>query len=141
MIKKVLRILKDLEDFNDFDDFKRLSEFIIWISMDLHHKILKDLKWFYGFIRFQKILWILKRNNHTHSLLQYSGYQLFYLFIYLFYLDTNSFIYLFIYFTFMFYERAERGKREEERREDTGRERERERDRKREGERESLEER
>ena len=56
-------------------------------------------------------------------------------------MDTNSFIYLFIYFTFMFYERGERGKREEERREDTGRERERERDRKREGERESLEER
>jgi len=30
------------KDFNDFHDFKRLSGFSIWISMDLHHKILKD---------------------------------------------------------------------------------------------------
>ena len=28
----------------DFDDFKRLSRFTIWISMNLTHKILKDLK-------------------------------------------------------------------------------------------------
>jgi len=41
-------------DFNDFQDFKRLSGFIIWISMDLHHEILKDFK------EFQMILLIYK---------------------------------------------------------------------------------
>jgi len=48
-----------------FDDFKRQSRFTVWISMDLNHKILKDLKWFCGF---QKILWILKtrwKNDHN----------------------------------------------------------------------------
>ena len=43
LFKKVSKILKDFVGFNDFHDFKRLSGFSIWISMDLHHKILKDL--------------------------------------------------------------------------------------------------
>jgi len=34
-----------------------LMIFTIWISIDLTHKILKDLKWFCGF---QQILWIVK---------------------------------------------------------------------------------
>jgi len=71
--------------------------------MDLIHKILKDLKWFYGF---QEILWILRnnwKNIITHSLSQN--------------INKDSFIYFTFFFT------GELEKERERRREGAGGER------------------
>ena len=38
---------------------------IFWILMDLYYKNLKDLKWLYRFIKFERIMWIFKNTFKT----------------------------------------------------------------------------
>ena len=91
-----------MHDFNDFHDFKRLLRFTIWISIDLHHKILKDLKWFYGFYKISKDIMNFKNS------LEINDYNT------LFHNIFNT--YSFIYFIFM----RNKGEMEIERREGEG---------------------
>jgi len=57
--------LKIMQKYYDLLDF-----FIIWILIDLYNKNLKDLKWFYKFIRFKRIIWIFK---NTFKITHVSG--------------------------------------------------------------------